>query len=856
MRLKLDFLIVCLILAILMFSAVSASDDVSDDNIGDAAQDIVSLDTDDQCSAGDDVVLKDASGTFADLDNDIRSQTGSYITINRNYTYASSDGSTYRGITIDRSNIVIDGKGNTLNGNNQSIFFIVSPSAKNVTIKNFNFVNGNNGRSYDRACIYWEGDEGLLFNSTFNGCYGTSNRLVNIKWIGNKGTLGNCSFINSDGRDVYHNCIVWNGNNSEIWGCKFINNTQNACWITIWGDNPSLHDINVKDNLFRYEVMGSNGTVYNCDFDNVTWGIGFVGDYPKIYNCNFKNHYGHYFDSQLTFWGFHGLMWNCSFINNKAHHGGAFCFVATNLTVWNCTFIGNGGGNTGGAISMDANRADNLTVYDCKFINNTAEYGGAIYSSMYRTTVYNCTFENNSAYRGGAICGNINVTVKDCNFTDNSASDYGGAVVIENNDLFASDSYGIISNCRFIGNKIEGTPQYTPEELKQYAIMFMEEIEEYLPEMEARMESLKENDPDHYQESEEYQELYAEYQYYSEVLEVYKSIDWDTYHFSGGGAIYIIGNNVTVESSIFDKNEAEFCRNILIEKLTVPKMVIYPKIVNNQFLDTIVSFDPYDIYYGDDEAINGTFDSGSNFNRTLTMKSDSESADLSVEESENFTSNFTKPAVGLHKLSITNVDEFGNVYTIINTLDKQFTVTGINKVNISVDNVTNPTHAVAIVTADVDGTYTIRISPVSSTGNGLLFASGSTFTVNVKNGQGSQDLGTLDAGKYTATASGEFDYYITEPGSTDFTVFENPNPDSNRTNPDDEPANENETSSNSTTSDDTETPAVDVIAGNNQTQAEQMDNAEAKTLPATGNPILVAILAIFISLTSFRRRKI
>ena len=129
MRLKLDFLIVCLILAILMFSAVSASDELSDDGIGDAPQDIVSLDTDDQCSAGDDVVLKDASGTFADLDNDIRSQTGSYITINRNYTYASSDGSTYRGITIDRSNIVIDGKGNTLNGNNQSIFFIVSPSA-------------------------------------------------------------------------------------------------------------------------------------------------------------------------------------------------------------------------------------------------------------------------------------------------------------------------------------------------------------------------------------------------------------------------------------------------------------------------------------------------------------------------------------------------------------------------------------------------------------------------------------------------------------------------------------------------------------------------------------------------------
>ena len=159
-------------------------------------------------------------------------------------------------------------------------------------------------------------------------------------------------------------------------------------------------------------------------------------------------------------------------------------------------------------------------------------------------------------------------------------------------------------------------------------------------------------------------------------------------------------------------------------------------------------------------------------------------------------------------------------------------------------------------TADVDGTYTIRISPVSSTGNGLLFASGSTFTVNVKNGQGSQDLGALDAGKYTATASGEFDYYITEPGSTDFTVFENPNPDSNSTNPDDEPANENETSSNSTTSDDTETPAVDVISGDNQTQPEQMDNAEAKTLPATGNPILVAILAIFISLASFRRRKI
>ena len=114
----------------------------------------------------------------------------------------------------------------------------------------------------------------------------------------------------------------------------------------------------------------------------------------------------------------------------------------------------------------------------------------------------------------------------------------------------------------------------------------------------------------------------------------------------------------------------------------------------------------------------------------------------------------------------------------------------------------------------------------------------------------------ISTGNVAQNRRATFDYYITEPGSTDFTVFENPNPDSNSTNPDDEPANENETSSNSTTSDDTETPAVDVISGDNQTQPEQMDNAEAKTLPATGNPILVAILAIFISLASFRRRKI
>ncbi|KZX10602.1 beta strand repeat-containing protein [Methanobrevibacter filiformis] len=101
-----------------------------------------------------------------------------------------------------------------------------------------------------------------------------------------------------------------------------------------------------------------------------------------------------------------------------------------NITFKNLIFI-NAHDNIGGAIY----NSGDLTVINCSFTGNTASnyYGGAIYSSG-NLTVINCSFTGNTASYsdGGAIMNTGNSTVINCSFTGNNASNFGGAIY--NND--------------------------------------------------------------------------------------------------------------------------------------------------------------------------------------------------------------------------------------------------------------------------------------------------------------------------------------------------------------------------------------------------------------------------------------
>ena|GEM_PF-5865500 len=141
-------------------------------------------------------------------------------------------------------------------------------------------------------------------------------------------------------------------------------------------------------------------------------------------------------------------------------------------------FIRGNGGN-GGAITSQAR---SLTIKDCRFSDNFANYGAAIYQKGGNLQIMDSTFEQNNAtmmgaaiydeggnmqvgsskfthnpesrviYFNGAQLGRANLSIRDCNISNNSGPyndlniGFGGAIVCEN-------STTLIDHCAIKGNK-------------------------------------------------------------------------------------------------------------------------------------------------------------------------------------------------------------------------------------------------------------------------------------------------------------------------------------------------------------------------------------------------------------------
>ena len=107
--------------------------------------------------------------------------------------------------------------------------------------------------------------------------------------------------------------------------------------------------------------------------------------------------------------------------------------------------IENGNAINGGGI----NNNGNLTVYNCTFQCNTASESGGAISNWRISTVTNCTFLNNTASGGGAIFnfGYLNVTSSKFQYNTANAGSYarGGAV-------FTANGAAYINFCRIFEN--------------------------------------------------------------------------------------------------------------------------------------------------------------------------------------------------------------------------------------------------------------------------------------------------------------------------------------------------------------------------------------------------------------------
>ena len=388
MKFKLYF-IASLILAILMVSAVSANDTVSQDIISDNDDNSLEI-TQNEINTE-----TETAKTFMDLYKDISNATG-VLDIQCNYKYNNKTDSNI-GITLGMDNFVINGNGHTLDANNQSRIFQIM--ANNITINNLTLINANMP-------------------------------VASVLFIAK-----NCSLTTNN--VIFKNNTAATQGTVLVYG-KYVSN--NDAFIDSTSTNMGTVTL----------LLGGKGVFNNAimmSSKQLTWGLLYADFDSYIYVCNstFANTTSKYTTAirgnKAT------VIENSTFINLHALFSagaiGAKCAATSSideLTINNCTFVNVTSEKNAGAILADVfNKTVTtpVTITNSRFVDCYSEFGGAVMQYGGTLTVDNCTFKDTYAlFDGGAIytsyaAVNIVNSTFDKNKAEYNGTDrptYGGSI--------------------------------------------------------------------------------------------------------------------------------------------------------------------------------------------------------------------------------------------------------------------------------------------------------------------------------------------------------------------------------------------------------------------------------------------
>ena len=443
-------LLVFSILFVLLCSltAISASDLDDTDAIAndEVENEIISSDVDIE----NDITTEPDSGnlngnTFRDLNGIIADAGNINLTHNYEYDQSTDQGLFSQGIVIDRDNVVIDGKGHSINGEMHNRVFHIK-NANNVTLKNIKFINsGYQNLRVDGGALYIEESS----NITIINCLFNFNQIRSDD--GNGGAIYVKStdpirIIDSEFKENsagYGGAITAHDATLILENTTFDKNTAQRIGGAINAAHSTqiINNCTFKDGEIN-EGSGDRrrgGAIYAEQFDEDNEMI--------ITNTEFKNNYVYndggavYINGQAKV-----LIEDSKFSKNTGNGGAIVCDIA-NVTIRNTEFNENHGSD-GGAV----NAGPSTLFEDCNFTGNYASYGGAIYvcdsgGENANATVKNCNFLNNSAEVGGAIFNDEKtVTVLNCNFTGNYAMEANGGAINSQNGK------ALIYNSNFIAN--------------------------------------------------------------------------------------------------------------------------------------------------------------------------------------------------------------------------------------------------------------------------------------------------------------------------------------------------------------------------------------------------------------------
>ena len=363
--------------------------------------------------------------TFTDLQNAIDLVDG-ILTLDSDIAMTDDEAAGFVGGVAINKDIVIDGKGHTIDAKNLGRIFSIGEGFA-VTLTNATLING---KAVEGGAIYNDGsltlsDVKLSDNAadSYGGAVFNNGHLV----------VGNSVFDSND--------IVNRGSASVDYGGAAIYNWYDGI-LTVFGSN-------FTNNIKNYK----NG-------DRLVGAVATIGD-ATISDSYFVNNSGRWGGALSVMGGESSSATNfididgTKFVNNSALYGGAMFVWGSNYSISNSVFDNNSAfgkgnmtpnNNNGGALVVtQGNIPISGTIINSNFTNNKAQYGGAAWINEGTVDISNSNFINNTAtVEAGAIgfepaYTKITATVYGTNFINNTAGVDGGAIY-SSGDLRISDS--------------------------------------------------------------------------------------------------------------------------------------------------------------------------------------------------------------------------------------------------------------------------------------------------------------------------------------------------------------------------------------------------------------------------------
>ena len=257
------------------------------------------------------------------------------------------------------------------------------------------------------------------------------------------GTVVTCTSL--EGLDtVFEGFTVTNGNASNGGGmyihssgptvndCVFTANWASSGGVYISDGEPHFTGCVFSNNtgagVYRHASYAMELVITGCEFTGNSGRAVYANSLSEVIisDCQFHDGHGIRIEgpSEVT---------NCSFVRNSvpsADRGGGIYNIGR-LTLENCLFDQNEAGNGGGLYTVGSPAT---TVRECVFTDNSASgpwglgYGGGLYMTGGNTSIEQCTFNGNSASRAGGGIGfdtGAGPTVTGCIFNVNTAGETG-----------------------------------------------------------------------------------------------------------------------------------------------------------------------------------------------------------------------------------------------------------------------------------------------------------------------------------------------------------------------------------------------------------------------------------------------